>query len=80
MASWQDINTAPRDGRTVLVWNDFCGAYLSRFKEGEWPLAETHHSRITGFHAALYFPVPSYWMPLPADPARPNTQTEQERP
>jgi hypothetical protein len=71
MSGWQPIETAPKDGTTILVCGHACeGYYVADVKWvfGEWclfdPCDDTHS-------------YPSYdhthWMPLPAPPCDPQT-------
>jgi hypothetical protein len=62
MTGWRDIETAPKDGRTILAYNAVTGAYTTAFKDDEWPLG------FWGGQLGQWFPRPSHWMPLPAPP------------
>lgn len=72
MSDWQPIETAPKDGRHVLlaVTNDppnFPGYVSEGYYEEDrdcWYQANTHWT--DQFDGALY---PSHWMPLPEPPA-----------
>lgn len=72
---WQPIETAPRD-RPVLVWNGYWGVYSSRYWEefnddGTLNWAGFPHGHCdVGF--GKWYPVASYWMPLPAPPNESN--------
>jgi len=60
-ASWQPIETAPRDGTSVLVFCD------NQFKIGHWSIIGKgwRYSFILQDRNALN---PTHWMPLPAPP------------
>jgi hypothetical protein len=62
---WQSIDTAPRDGTSVLVWFPELGHMVASFNghdavnnAGGWSV---------GFD--YYGPKPTHWMPLPPAPA-----------
>ncbi len=64
---WQPISTAPKDGTTILAWQD------SRVRLLRW-------KRVEGFpdggywdewHARLSHVPPTHWMPLPEPPEAP---------
>lgn len=82
MSEPQPMATAPKD-RRILAWNAAEGWYATRFLDGEWPCARTiadscglsespaqwdkddpSRERRVG----IWFPAPTYWMPLPEDP------------
>jgi hypothetical protein len=68
MADWRPINTAPRDGGTILVYlpahaglpirQDVVAIYWS--PGGGW---------VTAYSNARLDAEPTYWMPLPGPPA-----------
>jgi hypothetical protein len=77
-ATWQPIETAPKDGREVLLW---LGAPWSKPEKARWyepwsnwmcgavpfdPAREEYH----GIGAAL----PTHWMPLPSSPLPSTTR------
>lgn len=80
MASWQPIETAPRGGDNILVYDRKFGRCVAYWTA--W------HDRINGRDREGWRTVRDWerldevtsWMPLPEPPTRPNTQTEQERP
>ena len=61
MSEWHKINSAPRDGSRILVYNPAVGVYSSNFEEGEFPLRYWDYE-------GIWFPKPTHWMPLPASP------------
>ncbi len=70
MSDWKPIETAPRDGKIILVWNHSYGHWIASFRP---PL-----SNEPGFydHRAMWewrdsygrFATPTHWMPLPQAP------------
>lgn len=64
MSEWMPIETAPKDGTPILVWN---GDYLSMsfwnktYKQ--WPDLTDQGSEENAFDDA-----PTHWMPLPEPP------------
>ena len=60
---WQPIETAPKDGTEVLVWDDGCvvAAFFGRLG---WQLTQT------GAYAedADLYGAPTHWRPLPEGP------------
>ena len=68
-SDWQPIETAPRDGSQVVVWNPD-NPY------GEWPLMAQWHApsqtwsiHIEGQRIWLGLPLdPTHWIPLPEPP------------
>ena len=76
MSEWQPIETAPKDGRSFMVYvakDDFAGPHcfapVSRTNNGRWWDDSTgdHIDPIRGA---------THWMPLPAPPA---VAREEER-
>lgn len=68
-SGWQPIETAPKDGTSVLAWRD-SGVHVMRWKRlgddgfwDEWHVKMNHLSQ------------PTHWMPLPASP---SASTEQK--
>jgi hypothetical protein len=59
---WMPIETAPRDGSEVLVFNRATGPYVSQYDNGEWPKHGWDNK------PGVWYPVPSHWMPLPTPP------------
>jgi hypothetical protein len=72
MNDWQPIETAPKDGRQVIVVVD------GRVKIGRWAnVINTDHGVVTYAHQGWSIPdmfafgntpEPSHWMPLPDPP------------
>jgi hypothetical protein len=61
LASWQPIDTAPRDRRNVIIAGCY-GNGISYVEEGWWNPSGHWNSR--------KLDPPTHWMPLPAAPAR----------
>lgn len=60
---WKPIETAPKDGTSVLVLIGSCGmAHVARFVDSGWEIAWDGYS-------LSWFDGPVKWMPLPAVPA-----------
>lgn len=61
---WQSMETAPKDGTRVLLYNRMPGIWISSFRESEqgWPMYEW------GGMTGTWWPTPTAWMPLPGDP------------
>ena len=63
---WQPIETAPKDGRLILMItknaSDICGVYVAYWNdEMDW----------FQFHKEGYVTNPTHWMPIPALPTKP---------
>ena len=73
MSTWQPIETAPKDGQTMLGWDtSFGGAvvslmYIEDDPEadflGEWMVCELHGDYIIDGFSSI-----THWMPLPTPP------------
>jgi len=59
MKHWQPIETAPKDGTRVLIYDAHAGMVVMFFMDGKF---RDVVSLMTMRHEA------SHWMPLPADP------------
>ena len=79
MSEWQPIETAPRDGTSVLLWGLVAGEISGPDKEtgfageGEW--AEGTHYKpdedwwlLSGGDCYSTWCKPTHWMPLPEPP------------
>jgi hypothetical protein len=71
MSNWQPIETAPKDGRGFIAYNEFTGPYITAATQpspdGE-VLFPMHGWRgVPG----TWFPVPTHWQPLPEPPDSP---------
>lgn len=65
MSEWQPIESAPKDGRGILICKVPCdhwsGMFVAHWDEwGEWAFASDRFVRN-----------PTHWMPLPPSPATP---------
>lgn len=59
--AWRPIDTAPLD-RDIEVWNAMTGPYVTRHRDGEWPLG------LLNGHCGCWYPRPTHWRPLPPPP------------
>lgn len=59
-SQWKPIETAPKDGRPVLVYDPGLGyPYVCRFRHGIWVEASGEEFNVS---------FPTHWMPLPDPP------------
>lgn len=68
--TWQPIETAPKDGTWVLLYDPSCdisrggrigvGSYEDDFGDGSWIFDDTG--------SIPWEPFPTHWMPLPPKP------------
>lgn len=77
MSEWQPIETAPKDGSQVLVWDQTEGVCTARFQSHveEWRASWGSEEWIQDgsvYDDALVARKPTHWMPLPAPPKSPN--------
>lgn len=71
MSEWQPIETAPNDGRWVIVAIEydtlddypFCG--VCQFRRGQWQILVDEN---TNYLSDTSFGSPTHWMPLPNPP------------
>ena len=78
-AKWQPIETAPKDGTRILIWDGYmCLATWSdccnhgQFETAPgWQIFQCEDS----WHSVAAYN-PTYWQPLPEPPARKDTQDE----
>ncbi len=63
---WQPIDTAPKDGTDILVYNDDGNIYQAAFNVGKWRFAsaDQHGCGCCGGDAEF----PTHWTPLPKLP------------
>ena len=54
---WQPIETAPRDGKIILIYGEDFGVTEGRCDQGYW-LVFWYHTDVN----------PTHWMPLPEPP------------
>jgi len=68
MTTWQDIGTAPRDGRHVMLGmadEQYVAEGYFDEDEEKWFSANTHSTDYVD--GSLY---PTHWMPLPSPPSK----------
>jgi len=85
VAEWQPIETAPQDGRTLLLgyfnshgkWRTMRGQWMSAdFIADNWEEPENgepgwHETSVEADQCpTCWFTTPTHWMPLPAAPAQ----------
>lgn len=60
---WQPIETAPKDGTDLLLWEPSLGqSVIAHSVNGEWP----------------WFYKPTHWMPLPDPPVTAEARAPEE--
>ena len=73
--AWQPIETAPRDGTRVLVFDPMHGQRVAQLmasledRDEQWIYART-----TGREAIAFLCRPTHWRPLPPPPSDPNAE------
>lgn len=67
--AWRSVETAPKDGTAVLVYNPFVGPYSSAWdaKRQAFPLGYSVSSQ-GRWISGEWFPVATHWMPFPQPP------------
>jgi Lar family restriction alleviation protein len=70
--TWQPIETAPRDGRDFIAYNEFTGPYITAAK-AMLPDDDIRYPMYCwrGVKGS-WFPEPTHWYPLPSPPTTPN--------
>lgn len=73
MNEWQPIETAPKDGTLVFLWDAREQDEIDRVAVGKWLGPEDHHSIPGGMWAYTVDTMwwqffPTHWMPIPDDP------------
>lgn len=69
--TWQLIETAPRDGRTILAYNPYFGVYSTAFTTQWVDGSKDYRGFPCGFHSGTFGAwdcQPTHWMSLPAPP------------
>ena len=73
-AGWQSIETAPKDGSYLLLWEQYSDApFVGYWSGGSWSVSHEHVYAEGGWDGAnvvdaLSMPI-THWMPIPAPPA-----------
>ena len=71
--NWQPIETAPKDGSYLLLWEQYSDApFVGYWSGGSWSVSHEHVDAEGGWDGAnvvdaLSMPI-THWMPLPAAP------------
>lgn len=63
MSEWKKIESAPRDGRNVMLWAD--GAVIAKWSRQQAPAFPW---LTDGGSEAIRHDIPTHWMPLPNPP------------
>lgn len=58
---WQPIKTAP-EGERIIVYNAVTGQYITTREGNQFPMLGWNGA------AGIWYPEPSHWKPLDADP------------
>ena len=72
-ARWQSIETAPKDGSYLLLWEQYSDApFVGYWSGGSWSVSHEHVDAEGGWDGAnvvdaLSMPI-THWMPLPPAP------------
>ena len=72
-AGWQSIETAPKDGSYLLLWEQYSEApFVGYWSGGSWSVSHEHVDAEGGWDGAnvvdaLSMPI-THWMPLPPAP------------
>lgn len=62
MSKWQPIETAPKDGTTVLLFDEkYDGVCAGKFKDGAWYANGVEKEQ-------MYYAELTHWQPVPAYP------------
>ena len=72
MSEWQPIETAPKDGTLIGVWNQREPNIIRYARWGDGPVAKYGKCWVTVRGSALSN-VPTHWTPLPALPQVPQS-------
>ena len=64
MTDWQPIETAPKDGTDILIWDNDFGCMVVNWSYRRW--WASHDSEDN------YWPEPTHWMHLPPPPKKEN--------
>jgi hypothetical protein len=73
MSKWQPIETAPRDGSKVILWDSHEGVCCARYEDyaAGWRAfwgTENYIRDGSTYDFALIASHPTHWMPLPEPP------------
>lgn len=74
MSTWQPIETAPRDGRLILVFDRRTGSPRAGCRRGRgsmvawYDLGSWQSHELDSPWGGSYCPTPTHWMPLPEPP------------
>lgn len=75
MSCWQPIETAPKDGTQILLfdpsgtWDPDLASFSPRVAVGAWKDFPNGHGEWRGYYSGLSaVEEPTHWMPLPEPP------------
>ena len=73
-AEWMPIETAPKDGSFLLLWEQYSETpFVGFWSDGSWPVSHEHVDAEGGGDSAIVIDVLSmpitHWMPLPPAPS-----------
>jgi hypothetical protein len=67
--TWQPIETAPKDGSTVILWfSDGSFLNIGRYRPRGAVRKHPHCGWVTAWDFDPFIKQPSHWMPLPEPP------------
>lgn len=65
---WQPIETAPKDGKMVLIGREDGLIHVSRWVDAEWRIGATINLNGVEIARMQIRAEPTHWMPLPPPP------------
>ena len=73
-AGWMPIETAPKDGSYLLLWEQYSKTpFVGFWSDGSWPVSHEHVDAEGGWDGPIVIDVTSmsitHWMPLPPAPS-----------
>jgi hypothetical protein len=70
MSEWQPIETAPKDGATIIAWRSGFDPLLCSYRNGHFMVDATIISENGGYQDWVYpWPELTHWLPLPTPPS-----------
>lgn len=68
MSEWPSIESAPKDGTTVDLWDPHWNERLVGYQRREPSPGNVYYEPAEGFGGRCVVRTASHWMPLPAPP------------